>query len=93
MVENFRHHRAVQIVFVETPAAGSPAPLNRAKPPAYPHQRRESWQPQTRPPNKKAAAARRMVELLRTLSEREADARSMLKPRHDLMRAWFAKAA
>jgi hypothetical protein len=33
------------------------------------------------------------VKIMRELAEREADARSMLTPRPDLMRAWFAKAA
>jgi hypothetical protein len=29
-MSEFRHHRAVQIVFVETPSAGSPVPIRQA---------------------------------------------------------------
>jgi hypothetical protein len=95
MVENFRHHRAsrdVQVTIVPVPCGGSPAPLHRGKPSPYPRQGRSYWRPQTRPPWKQRQAER-IVKIMRELAEREADARSMLTPRPDLMRAWFAKAA
>lgn len=95
MVENFRHHRAsrdVQVVIVPVPCGGSPAPLNRAKPLRYPSTQRQPWRPQTRPPSKQRQAER-IVKLMRELDRRAEDARSMLTPRPDLMRAWFAKAA
>ena len=52
----------------------------------------KGWRPQTRPPSKQRQAER-IVKIMRELAKREADARSMLTPRPDLMRAWFAKAA
>ena len=39
-----RHHRAsrdMQVIFVEVPSAGSPEPIKRSDPGAYPVQRRE----------------------------------------------------
>jgi hypothetical protein len=95
MVENFRHHRAsrdVQVIIVPVPCGGSPAPLKWAKPSKYPVQHREAWRPARSIPSKQRRAER-IVKLMRELAEREADARSMLTPRPDLMRAWFAKAA
>jgi hypothetical protein len=88
MVENYRHPHATNVVFV----IGSPAPLDRAKPNKYPSIQRQHWRPQTRPPSKQRQAER-IVKLMRELAKREADARSMLTPRPDLMRAWFTKAA
>jgi hypothetical protein len=91
MTDHFRHHRAVQIVFVETPAAGSPAPLHRGKPGPYPRQERGYWRPANKPP--RLSKAQRIVRLMRELAEREADARSMLRPDAARLRAWFANAA
>jgi hypothetical protein len=94
-MNSHRHHRAsgdVQVIIVPVPfESGSPAPLNRGKPPAYPVNQRSPWRPQTKPP--KQRQAERIVKLMRELAEREADARSLLTPRPDLMRAWLAKAA
>jgi hypothetical protein len=91
MVENFRHHRAsrdVQVVIVLVPfEGGSPAPLHRGKPPRYPSTQRQVWRPRTRPPSKQRQAER-IVKLMRELDRRAEDARSMLTPRPDLMRAW-----
>jgi hypothetical protein len=75
-----RHHRAqrdVQVVFIEVPVAGSPAPLYRNKPGQYPQQRREHWRPATRIPSKAEATAR----LLRDIAANEMAVRSMLTPR------------
>jgi hypothetical protein len=63
MVENYRHHHAVQIVFVETPAAGSPKPVEARRPPAYPSTQRQHWRPQTRPPSK-AEASKRLFDAI-----------------------------
>jgi hypothetical protein len=71
-----RHHHAVQIVFVETPTAGSPAPLNQAKPPRYPPSRPAPWRPQQTIPSKAAATLR----LLDAIGCNEAAARSLLTP-------------
>ena len=90
MVENFRHHRAsrdVQVIIVPVPCGGSPEPLGRQPPPAYKRNQWSPWRPRRYIPSK------RIVKLMRELAKREADARSMLIPRPDLMRAWFAKAA
>jgi hypothetical protein len=76
MSHDYRHHRAVQVIFVETPAAGSPAPLNQAKPPRYPVQRHQPWRPAHRPPNKAAAS----VNLLRQIAANEMAVREMLTP-------------
>jgi hypothetical protein len=91
----YRHHTATRpvVVFVPVPfERGSPAPLNRGKPPAYPVNQRSPWRPQRSIPPKQRQAER-IVQIMRELAEREADARSMLTPRPDLMRAWLAKAA
>jgi hypothetical protein len=81
MSENFRHHRASrEIVFVAVPvpAAGSPAPLNQAKPPRYPSTQREPWRPAQHPPRR--SKAQRLVDLMRELDRRAEDARAMLRP-------------
>ena len=95
MVENFRHHRAsrdVQVIIVPVPCGGSPEPLRHQPPPAYRRNQWSPWRPQRSIPSKQRQAER-IVKLMRELAKREADARSMLAPRPDLMRAWFAKAA
>jgi hypothetical protein len=74
-----RHHKAsrdVQIVLVPYPVGGSPAPLHRGKPPAYPPTQRESRRPRTKPSSKADATKR----LLDAIIENEAAARSMLRP-------------
>jgi hypothetical protein len=89
MVENFRHHRAsrdVQVIIVPVPCGGSPAPLRRGKPPRYPSNHWSPWRPQRSIPSKQRQAER-IVKIMRELAKREADARSMLTPRPDLMRA------
>jgi hypothetical protein len=88
-----RHHRASrEIIFVAVPVAGSPKPVDARRPPAYPRQERAPWKPARSIPVKQRKAER-IVKIMRELAEREADARSMLTPRPDLMRAWLAKAA
>ena len=94
MVENFRRHRAsrdVQVIIVPVPCGGSPAPLRHAKPSPYPRQERGYWRPARSIPSKQRRAER-IAKLMRELAEREADARSMLTPRPDLMRAWLKAA-
>ena len=52
MSDDFRHHVAVRpvVIFVETPAAGSPVPVRQVKP-IYPRQDRVSpWRPAQHPP-------------------------------------------
>jgi hypothetical protein len=61
MIEDFRHHHAVRVIFVETPVAGSPKPVDARRPPAYPHQKRDRWLPRTKPPNK-AEVLRRFLD-------------------------------
>jgi len=74
-MSEFRHHHAVQIVFVETPAAGSPKTLREVKPGRYPSNRRESWRPATRPPSKAAAS----VSLLRRIAVQNAEISEFLR--------------
>jgi hypothetical protein len=57
------------------PVAGSPAPLNQAKPAKYPFQRREHWNPRTIPPKGSAT-----VRLLDAIGRNEAAARNLLRP-------------
>ena len=95
MSENFRHHRAsrdVQIVLVPVPVAGSPQPLKWAKPGRYPQQQREAWRPQRAIPIKQRKAER-LVEIMRELYRREADARQMLTPNAQGLKAWLGRAA
>ena len=73
-----RHHRArrdVAVVVVpdEVPAAGSPKVVRRPPPPAC-----------CNPPNRRIEAFKRMLEFLRELSRRDADARRMLTLSDDL---------
>jgi hypothetical protein len=73
-----RHHRVSrEIIFVPVPVAGSPAPLNRSKPPRYPSTQREAWRPQRSIPSKANASKR----LLDAIVRNEAAARQMLTPR------------
>lgn len=58
------------------PVAGSPAPLNQAKPPRYPSNQRQAWRPQRSIPSKASASKR----LLDSIIENEAAARNMLRP-------------
>jgi hypothetical protein len=59
-----RHH--VVFVAVPVPAAGSPAPLNRGKPPAYPRQERAPWKPADKPPrHSQALGLRRLIDGIR----------------------------
>ena len=72
-----RHHRVSrEIIFVPVPVAGSPAPLNQAKPPRYPSTQREAWRPQQTIPSKASASKR----LLDSIIESDAAARNMLRP-------------
>ena len=71
-----RHHHAVQVIFVETPCAGSPAPLNQAKPPRYQSTQRQAWRPQRSIPSKANAT----VNLLRQIAANEMAVREMLRP-------------
>jgi ribosomal protein L32E len=89
----FRHHRASrEIVFVAVPVAGSPEPLRRQPPPAYPRQEREAWRPARSIPVKQRKA-QRLIEIMRDLGQREAEARRMLQPNAALMREWLKRAA
>jgi hypothetical protein len=87
-MDSYRHHVAHPVVIF---VGGSPEPLHRGKPPRYPSSQRQHWRPQTRPPSKQRQAER-IVKIMRELSKRDADARSMLTPRPDLMRAWLKAA-
>jgi hypothetical protein len=77
MTENFRHHRACsrEIVFVAVPvpAAGSPAPLYRVKPPAYKRNSPEPWRPRT-----KLGKAERVVEFIRRAQNQDSEVRAFL---------------
>jgi hypothetical protein len=83
-----RHHRAsrdVQVIIVPVPfESGSPAPLNRGKPSKYPFTRREAWRPARSIPVKQRKA-QRIVEMMRELGQREAEARRMLQPNAALL--------
>ena len=52
MSQDYRRHHAVQVIFVETPAAGSPKSLREVKPGQYPRNPPTHWQPRTKPPSK-----------------------------------------
>jgi hypothetical protein len=72
-----RHHRVNrEIIFVPVPVAGSPAPLNQAKPAKYPSTRRAPWRPQQTIPSKASAT----VRLLDAIVRNEQAARNMLRP-------------
>jgi hypothetical protein len=90
-VADARHHHAVQVIFVEVPAAGSPQPLKWAKPPAYPQQRRDAWRPaRSIPTNRKAEATKRLLDAIMRQDE---IVRAMMTPNPTLLRAWLARAA
>jgi hypothetical protein len=77
-----RHHRAsrdVQVIIVPVPCGGSPAPLHRGPPPAYPRQERAPWKPQRFIPAKQRKAEA-IVKIMRELDRRAEDARQMLTP-------------
>jgi hypothetical protein len=96
-VSDARHHRASYppqplIIFVEVPVGGSPAPLRQAKPDKYPRQERAPWKLARSIPVKQRRA-QRLIEIMRRLDEREAEARRMLQPNAALLKQWLAKAA
>jgi hypothetical protein len=71
-----RYHRAVQVVLVPIPAAGSPEPFPRRPPPRYPKQTHESWRPQRSiPSSSKAEALRRLLD---AINRNDEAARAML---------------
>jgi hypothetical protein len=69
-----RHHHAVHVIFVETPVAGSPKPVDARRPPAYPHQRREYWRPRTRPPS-----VERVIEFMRRVQKQDNEVRAFMR--------------
>ena len=74
-----RHHRAsrdVQVIFVEVPVGGSPAPLHRGKPPRYPSTQRQPWRPADKPP--RLSKAQRLFDIMRDLDRRAEDAREFM---------------
>jgi hypothetical protein len=90
-----RHHRAsrdVQVIFVEVPVGGSPAPLHRGKPPRYPSNQWSPWRPQRSIPSKQRQAER-IVKIMRELDRRAEDAGQMLTPSPAGLRAWLRGAA
>jgi hypothetical protein len=92
-MDSYHHHVATRpvVVFVPVPCGRSPEPLRRQPPPAYKRNQWSPWRPQRSIPSKQRQAER-IVKIMRELAEREADARSMLTPRPDLMRAWLKAA-
>jgi hypothetical protein len=75
---NARHHHAhCDVVFVAVPVAGSPEPLRRQPPPAYPVNQRSHWRPATRPPSRQSKA-KRLIEFMRDLDQRTEDARQFM---------------
>jgi hypothetical protein len=58
-------HRAVQIVFVEVPSAGSPKSLREVKPLPFQRNPPTHWRPQRTIPSKAAASKRLLDNFLR----------------------------
>jgi len=89
-----RHHRAsrdVQVIIVEVPVGGSPAPLHRGKPPRYPSTQRQPWRPADKPPRlSKAEATKRLLNEFRRQDQIVSE---MLKPSPASMQAWLRRAA
>ena len=78
-MSDYRHHHIV-LVPVPVPAAGVDFG-RQPKPPKYPHQGREHWQPRTRP--NKAEALRRFLD---DLARRETAAREYMKQAREAAR-------
>jgi hypothetical protein len=76
---DYRHHHAVQIVFVETPAAGSPQPQRQVKPREFKRDPPTPWRPATRPPAKQRQAAGALA-FVRGVAEQELALQKMLRP-------------
>jgi hypothetical protein len=72
-----RHHHAprdrVQIVFVPI-EIGSPKQATHPKPPAYPRQGKEAWQPRTRPPSR----AEKVANFLDSMNRNDQAAREFM---------------
>jgi hypothetical protein len=71
-----RRHHAVQVIFVETPSAGSPKSTRGVKPGNYPRQDRTPWRPADRPPNK----AEKLVKFLDRIQQQDRELRSFMRP-------------
>jgi hypothetical protein len=80
-----RHHHAVQVIFVETPSAGSPKSTREVKPGNYPRQDRTPWMPRTKPPNK----AEKLVKFLDRIGEQDREVRSFMRPDLALLKARY----
>ena len=54
---------------------GSPKPVDARRPPAYPHQKRDHWQPRTKPPTK----AERVIEFMRRVQKQDNEVRAFMR--------------
>jgi hypothetical protein len=91
---DYRHHRAsreVQVIIVPVPCGGSPEPLRRQPPPAYPVNRRQPWRPADKPPRlSKAEALKRLLDEFKRQDE---IVREMMTPSPAGLKAWLRQAA
>jgi hypothetical protein len=87
-MDSYHHHVATRPVIL---VIGSPAPLNRAKPPRYPSTQRQPWRPADKPPRlSKAEALKRLLDEFRRQDE---IVREMMTPSPAGLRAWLRRAA
>jgi hypothetical protein len=80
MGDSYRHHHASRdgpiVVLVPIPfGGGSPKPVDPRRPPAYPHQKRDHWQPRTKPPTK----AERVIEFMRRVQKQDNEVRAFMR--------------
>ena len=73
-----RHHRAVQVIVVPVPVAGSPETFRTIKPPAYPHQQRDHWRSQRSIPVKQRKAER-LIEFMGRVQEQDNEVRAFMR--------------
>jgi hypothetical protein len=87
-MDSYHHHVATRPVVL---VIGSPAPLNRAKPPRYPSTQRQPWRPADKPPRlSKAEALKRLLDEFR---RQDQIVREMMTPSPAGLRAWLRQAA
>ena len=77
-MDEFRHHHAVRVIFVKTPAAGSPKVARTAKLGQYPSNQRQPWPPRQAIPHR-ASKAVRIVRFLNGIARQDADVRQLMK--------------
>ena len=96
MSDDYRHHRAVQVVLVpypvpmESPEIGSPKTVKSVKPGPYQPAPREAWRPARAIPGR-LSKAQRLVKWLDAMRRQDAELKAYMQPDPAAMQSWLAR--